>query len=453
MKLFNLIVVAVALFAIVGCGTGRSPQFVVSEDTDALVKPARDAVEQQLLASFGTPADLVVWPELNVDFGLYTGTIKGQVLNTPGVLIVTGFKSSLGGATSEQLESITGAAVLLSGDSGLTRRVQAVTPVEGEEDEYRIQVVDENEAGADPGLAVGDEIQIIGDGLQRGRSLYLRHCKHCHGSSGDGNGPTAKYFNVRPRDYRKGIYKFTSTKSSVLAARDDLYRIIKLGAPGTYMPSFMLLPDDEVRAIVEYIRWLSMRGQYEGKLAASLKTDFPIARLEEESEADVSKEFEEYWASTGPDDLEFATTSVKEDWTLPEESSSVVKPETGRPEATAESIARGRAIFIGGKAKCASCHGEAAKGDGPSTEIVNELPGQPGVKGEKAGLYDVWGNIVKPRDLTSGVYRGGRRPIDIYRRVSEGIKGTPMQAFGTTFQEEEIWDVVNYVLSVPFEHN
>ena len=84
---------------------------------------------------------------------------------------------------------------------------------------------------------------------------------------------------------------------------------------------------------------------------------------------------------------------------------------------------------------------------------MNELPGQPGVKGEKAGLYDVWGNIVKPRDLTSGVYRGGRRPIDIYRRVSEGIKGTPMQAFGTTFQEEEILDVVNYVLSVPFEHN
>ena len=449
MKLPNFITVAVALSTIVGCGTGRSPQFIVSDDTDSLVKPARDAVEEELLSGFGTPADLVVWPELNVDFGLYTGSVKGKVLNTPGALIVSGLSSSHGEATYEQLTGILGAAVMVpSGDA--TCRVQTIEPVEGSSSEYRVQISDENGVAADPGIDDGGEIRIVGDGLQKGRSLYSRHCMHCHGSSGDGN-PTAKYFNVRPRDYRKGIYKFTSTKSSVLASRDDLYRIVKLGAPGTYMPSFMLLPDDEVVALVEYIRWLSMRGQYEGKLTASLKTDFPKTRLEEESSADVAKEFDDYWASTGPDDIEFATSSIKEDWTLPEDPASVVRPATGRPEATPESIARGRAIFIGVKAKCASCHGEAARGDGPSTEIVNELPGQPGVKGEKPGLYDVWGNIVKPRDLTLGIYRGGRRPIDIYRRISEGIKGTPMQAFGTTFNEEEIWDVVNYVLSVPFD--
>jgi mono/diheme cytochrome c family protein len=195
-----------------------------------------------------------------------------------------------------------------------------------------------------------------------------------------------------------------------------------------------------------------MRGQFEGKLAASLKDDFPKSRLEEESAKDVTKEFEEYWATVGPEDLEFAVSSLKEDWTLSEDTASVIKPASGRPESTVESIARGRAIFIGPKAKCAACHGESARGDGPSTEIVNDLPGQPGVKGENPGLYDVWGNIVKPRNLTLGVFRGGRRPIDIYRRISEGIKGTPMQAFGTTFKEEEIWDVVNYVLSVPFEN-
>ena len=80
------------------------------------------------------------------------------------------------------------------------------------------------------------------------------------------------------------------------------------------------------------------------------------------------------------------------------------------------------------------------------------MPGQPGTKSDIPGLFDDWGNSIKPRDLTTGVFRGGRRPIDIYRRIHSGIKGTPMQQFGTTLKEEgQIWDVVNYVLSIPFE--
>ena len=54
------------------------------------------------------------------------------------------------------------------------------------------------------------------------------------------------------------------------------------------------------------------------------------------------------------------------------------------------------------------------------------------------GLFDVWDHPIKPRDLTSGVYRGGRRPLDIYRRIHAGIKGTPMPPFGAALKEEEI---------------
>ena len=35
-----------------------------------------------------------------------------------------------------------------------------------------------------------------------------------------------------------------------------------------------------------------------------------------------------------------------------------------------------------------------------------------------------------PRNLREGSYRGGRRPIDIFWRVSAGIAGTPMPAGG-----------------------
>lgn len=68
-------------------------------------------------------------------------------------------------------------------------------------------------------------------------------------------------------------------------------------------------------------------------------------------------------------------------------------------------------------------------------------------------MHDVWGNPQQPRDLTRGVYRGGRRPLDLYRRIHAGIKGTQMAGFGTALKDDQIWDVVNYVTSLPYESN
>ena len=94
-------------------------------------------------------------------------------------------------------------------------------------------------------------------------------------------GPTAKYLTPLPRDYRNGIFKFTSTKQGKNATRDDLSRIIKMGIPGTYMPSFMLLEDEEVAQIVEYVRWLSMRGQVELAMGAELAGSYSDEAMKE----------------------------------------------------------------------------------------------------------------------------------------------------------------------------
>ncbi|HEY2251904.1 MAG TPA: hypothetical protein VGH74_12620, partial [Planctomycetaceae bacterium] len=65
-------------------------------------------------------------------------------------------------------------------------------------------------------------------------------------------------------------------------------------------------------------------------------------------------------------------------------------------------------------------------------------------------------NII-PRNLRSGIYRGGRAPYDLYRRIAVGINGTPMpgaRAAGpgqTGLQPDEIWNVVDYVRSLPYE--
>ena len=47
------------------------------------------------------------------------------------------------------------------------------------------------------------------------------------------------------------------------------------------------------------------------------------------------------------------------------------------------------------------------------------------------GSLDEWGNPLRPANLNRGVYKGGRRPIDIYWRISKGINGAKMPAHNT----------------------
>ena len=86
---------------------------------------------------------------------------------------------------------------------------------------------------------------------QEPRGLYRQHCAHCHGVTGDGMGPTARFLNPYPRDYRPGIFKFKMTEKSDKPKKEDLLRTLKEGIPGTAMPSFMVLPEDELAALVD----------------------------------------------------------------------------------------------------------------------------------------------------------------------------------------------------------
>ena len=72
--------------------------------------------------------------------------------------------------------------------------------------------------------------------------------------------------NPYPRDYRPGVFKFKSTYTAAEPTDDDLHTSSDDGVPGTAMPSFALLPPDEVEALVEYVKYLSIRGQMETAL-------------------------------------------------------------------------------------------------------------------------------------------------------------------------------------------
>ncbi len=424
MRVGVILTVVITAASLAGC-SGPEAKFVLGKETESLIKEARKPIEKALTEHFGTPQKLVGWEKLPIDYG------KAEKAD--------------GKPETDKVAS-----------------------------EYaQLAKIDQYSASH----------ETAGWQLIDGRNLYMRHCLHCHGVSGDGNGPTAPYLNPRPRDYRRGEFKFTSTAVGVKARRDDLHLVLQNGIPGTSMPSFALLKPNELTALVEYVRWLAMRGEFERRLVAELSSDYSTKavadRTKTEKRSDIIDTFNKLMASTKDTPSEFSGTlkdvgdNLAADWTAAEDEANLIVPKHPRtlPSADPKSVARGRALYMSEKLKCYTCHGLAAKGDGTSTVDYWAIPGSsPEKKFEARGLHDNWGNPIKPRNLTLGQYRGGRRPIDLYRRIYAGIKGTQMAGFATALRDAKdekgnalnddqvnermdghIWDIVNYILAVPYQ--
>jgi mono/diheme cytochrome c family protein len=456
---------AVSAAVLAGCGEAPSAKFVLSERTKKLTPTARVAVEGELQHSFGDPNRLVVWQKLPVDYGAFDGVVDAapQHMTVPFAVQLSAKPQAAVPYKPEQLD---GAAVVFTSGAN----VDLVAEIKGKEQpinfqvakydpktsQLRLRVVPPEAAGALTPPQKGDKFTILGPVLQHGRKLYMQNCEHCHGVSGDGNGPTADYFDIKPRDYRLGIFKFTSTRNMDKARRDDLIRTVKLGIPGTYMPSFLLFTDEEVGSIIEYIRWLSMRGEFEQKVDVEFEaeqyTSDAIAQRRKGGEA--QDQIDAALSKFIHDDLPRISSDKSDDlvtsWNAAELPDALVVPKKSRTPDSPESRERGRKLFVSDIAKCSQCHGPAGKGNGPQTEDYQLIPGST-KKFSKPGLFDLWDHPIMPRDLTSGIYRGGRRPLDIYRRIYSGIKGTPMPPFGAALKDEEIWDLVNYAMSLPFQ--
>jgi mono/diheme cytochrome c family protein len=107
------------------------------------------------------------------------------------------------------------------------------------------------ETGLDATLVKMSAGPTASDQFGRETGLYRRHCAHCHGTTGDGMGPTAMLLNPYPRDYRQGKFKFKSTERAAKPTSHDLETIIREGVQGTAMPAFGLLPEAQINSLVE----------------------------------------------------------------------------------------------------------------------------------------------------------------------------------------------------------
>ena len=104
-----------------------------------------------------------------------------------------------------------------------------------------------------------EEARASSEAFLRGRAVYEANCAVCHGTGGDGNGMAAHMFRVRPRDFRRGLFKFRSTPSGSLPMAGDLVRTITEGIRWTGMVGRPDLSEADRRAVVRYIEIFSPR--------------------------------------------------------------------------------------------------------------------------------------------------------------------------------------------------
>ena len=150
-----------------------------------------------------------------------------------------------------------------------------------------------------------------------GHKVFITWCSGCHGARGQGDGPAAKAITVRPRNFTAEPFKIRSTVSGQAPTRQDIFDTITRGLPGSAMPSFKFLSEEERWQLVDHVS--SLAG-IEGK---------------------------------------------------PDPAPVVLGPE---PPSNSESIARGKEVYA--KMQCFQCHGVTGRGDGPASKTLKDDSGR-----------------------------------------------------------------------------
>jgi DMSO reductase family type II enzyme heme b subunit len=157
--------------------------------------------------------------------------------------------------------------------------------------------------------------------VEAGRAVYAKHCSQCHGDTGGGDGPAAKFMYPRPRVFKdNSSYKFRTTPSGTLPLDQDLFDTITRGIPATAMPDFKFLTEGQRWDLVAFIK--------------SLNADFA--------------------------DPDYVSDAVAV------EGLAGADP----PAASPETLARGAEVYT--KNGCGKCHGAGGRGNGTSWPTLKD---------------------------------------------------------------------------------
>jgi len=240
---------------------------------------------------------------------------------------------------------------------------------------------------------VGQEARVDG------AAIFETVCANCHGKAGDGQGKAARYVFPRPRNFRHDSFRLVSTVSKK-PSRQDIYRVIETGIPGTSMNSWRELGKEKIDALVEHVNRLRREGATE-RIQHELREE---GEVEPSGAAQRIEGYVDRALAAGP-------RWMGVDILLKQESV----------------IQRGREVYR--EQKCASCHGEAGRGS-TGMDLVDQN-GQP-----------TWAT-----DLVRGVFHGGRAAEDIANRIYLGMPGSAMPS-SSNLNAEDLGSLVAYCRSL-----
>lgn len=159
-----------------------------------------------------------------------------------------------------------------------------------------------------------------------GKHIYKVSCQPCHGERGRGDGElVTEDWEVFPRDFSTGDFKYRSTPYGKLPTNTDIKRTILHGIAGSAMPTFHDMQEKDIEAVIEYIKYFSRNWRKE-----------------------------EFHADAVP---------------LP------TKPETMQSDGGHQkAVESGKVLFA---QNCAPCHGKQGQGDGMAATTLEDSYGQP----------------------------------------------------------------------------
>lgn len=274
------------------------------------------------------------------------------------------------------------------------------------------------------------------------------------------------------------------------------------------------ITDEDIDALVDYVIYLSVRGEHErtqidmGILEGIIEggdrlintdvgrqlswkdrqkrkqLDDQIELLdskdersdEDDAELEALERFQEEWEYTedyavdiadawlaAEDEVVIAPTPP-ESIPVPDSFEELIQLQQGKEDtavALQNSINRGREVFTGKVAACSKCHGEKGLGNGQTTDFddwTTEWTSRIGIK--PTNLDELIPLLARgalkpqnamPRNFTEGIFRGGAEAKNLYRRIIQGIEGSPMPAatlVNGQFEEEDVWHLINFVRSL-----
>jgi mono/diheme cytochrome c family protein len=95
------------------------------------------------------------------------------------------------------------------------------------------------------------------EAIARGRTLYEKNCILCHGKGGNGHGRRSAGLSKKPARFADPRWREGTTPRHV-------YFVVQEGVPGTPMPSWDWLGEDETWDLVAYVLSLGQVGRRGG---------------------------------------------------------------------------------------------------------------------------------------------------------------------------------------------